>query len=110
MRIRFPASIQQARRGGEALRGEAELDIREDVGKRAIIGLRPAIKGMLMALGAFDPHAQKCRSRALGQGFHGDIAVAGEAPPVQIEARLGRVVGGRARFEREHPLGFTIDP
>ena len=96
----FRRSFEQPRRGGQALGGEAELNVGEDVGERAVVGLGPAVERVLVALGAFDPDAQERRGRALGQRLDRDVLTADEPPPEQVEPRLGRRSRSCAPFLR----------
>ena len=86
------------------------MHVREYVGKRAVVGLGPAVKWVLVALGAFQPHTQKCRGRALGQRLDRNVIATGKPPPVEVKARFGRIVGRGTVFDGNQPRGFLDDP
>ncbi len=74
------------------------MHLGEYVGEGPVIGLGPAVEWVLVALGAFDPHAQKRRGRALGHRLDSDILAVDEPPPVEIQSRLRRIIGDDPSF------------
>ena len=89
VRIGLPPLVEQ--RGAVAARPSGErpnCTSAKMLANAPVVGLGPAVERVLVALGTFDPHAQKRRGRALGQRLDGDILAADEPPPEEIEPRL----------------------
>ena len=55
---------------GSYIRGTPILHLRKNVCECAIVGLRPAIVGVLVALGTFQANAQKGGGRGPGHRFY----------------------------------------
>ena len=85
-------------------------NLREEGGEAVVIILGPALEGVVVALGALDPHSQE----ELGRRLDGGLRVA--ADPVIVGGRVGegRAVGGQQRADelihRHVPLECSADP
>src|SRR5438132_10749887 len=59
-----------------AIRRYAAADLAKNVSVGAVVGLRPAVKGVFVALGAFEPNAHEHGRRFLAPLFQRRVAAA----------------------------------